>query len=409
MTRSRIILLTVLILGAGAGVTWYFLRPATANTDTQTTRTMEVKVGELIETAAATGVVEPHSQVDVKSRTSGEVVEVVVQEGQLVKAGDVLFRLDPIDAEREVERTRIALDRLKAQLAESKASLSVARYQATEARADKLLNDEGAELGVIAQTEKRQATAQARIAAATVQQRLASITTMEAQIRAAELDVAVAERRLSETKIVAPFAGTILSVGVEKGAIVASGITNVSGGTALLTLADLSDLRVIGQLDQAQVGKVKVGQEVRVRVDAYPDKTFEGKVERVSPLGKNVSNIVTFDVEILVTDKEQALLRSGMSADIEIVSQRLEGVVLVPLTAIISKGAARFVKLADGTEKKVETGATDGGRIVIKSGLSAGDKIQVIGASPKASGQTGQARSGMFPMGGGGGSRPPRM
>ena len=271
------------------------------------------------------------------------------------------------------------------------------------------MNDEGKELGVIAQTSQRQATAQARIAAATVQQRVASIGSLEAQIKAAELDVAVAERRLSETKIVAPFSGTVLSVGVEKGAIVASGITNISGGTALLTLADLSDLRVIGSLDQAQVGKVKVGQEVRVRVDAYPDKVFAGQVERVAPLGKNVSNIVTFDVEIRVTDKEQALLRSGMSADIEIVAQRLQDVLMVPLTAIVSKGPDRFVKLADGTEKKVETGPTDGGRIVIKSGLEAGERIQLIAASPRAASQQGSG-GGMFPMGGGGGGgRRPRM
>ena len=124
MTRT---LLIVLLIGAGAGVTWYFLQPATATTETPAARTMEVRKGELVETAAATGVVEPNIQVDVKSRTSGEVVEVLVQEGQTVQAGDVLFRLDPIDAEREVERTRIALERLKSQLAESKASLSIAR------------------------------------------------------------------------------------------------------------------------------------------------------------------------------------------------------------------------------------------------------------------------------------------
>lgn len=406
MTRT---LLIVLLIGAGAGVTWYFLQPATATTETPAARTMEVKKGELVETAAATGVVEPNIQVDVKSRTSGEVVEVLVEEGQTVKQGDVLFRLDPIDAEREVERTRIALERLKSQLAESRASLSIARYQAAEARADKTLNDEGRDLGVIAQTTQRQSSAQARIASATVQQRLASIGTLEAQIKAAELDVAVAERRLSETKIVAPFSGTVLSVGVEKGAIVASGITNISGGTALMTLADLSDLRVIGALDQAQVGKVKVGQEVRVRVDAYPDKVFAGQVERVAPLGKNVSNIVTFDVEIRVTDKEQALLRSGMSADIEIVAQRLQDVLMVPLTAIVSRGPDRFVKLADGNEKKVETGPTDGGRIVIKSGLEAGERIQVIAASPRATAQQGSS-GGMFPMGGGGGGgRRPRL
>jgi len=403
MTRT---LLIVLFIGAGVGVTWYFLQPATAKDEAPTGRSIEVALGELVETAAATGIVEPHAQVDVKSRTSGEVVEVVVQEGQAVAAGDVLFRLDPIDAEREVERAKIALLRLNSQLAESKAALSVARLQSTEARADKLINDEGVAAGVTATTTQRQATSQARIAAATVLQRTAAIATMEAQIRSAELDVAVAERRLAETKIVAPFAGTVLSVGVEQGAIVASGITNVSGGTALLTLADLSDLRVTGQIDQAQVSKVKVGQVVAIRVDAYPDRAFEGKVERVSPLGKNVSNVVTFAVEILVTDKDQNLLRSGMSADVEIVTQKIKDVILVPLTAIVSRGKERFVKLSTGEERKVTTGPTDGARIVVSEGLKVGERIQAIGASPRAAAPAAPS-GGVFPTGGGG--RRPRM
>jgi HlyD family secretion protein len=402
MRRTRRALTLLVVLGGVGALVWYFfLRQDEARTEAAAPRLIEVERGEMVVKASATGRIEPFVQVDVKSRTSGEVVEVLVVEGQSVEAGALLFRLDPVDAERDVERTRIALERLEAQLRESRAALAVAKAQAAEARADKLLSEEGADLGVVSGTAKRAATADAQMAAATVLQRTAAIGVIEAQLRAAALDVTVAERRLSETRIVAPFSGTVLAVNVEKGAIVASGITNISGGTALLTLADLNDLRVIGQIDEAQIARVAISQKVEIRVDAYPDRAFEGRVERVSPLGKTVSNVTTFDVEIVVVDRDKGLLRSGMSADVDIVTERLEGVLLVPMTAISSRGRDRFVKLKGGEERKVTTGPSEGGRIVVTEGLAPGDSVQAVAATPKA---PSSSSGGMFgpPMGGGG-------
>src|SRR5690606_17068573 len=101
---------------------------------------------------------------------------------------------------------------------------------------------------------------------------------------------------------VAPIAGTVLNVAVERGSIVASAVTNVGGGSALATIADLSDLRVIGQIDESQIGKVHVDQEATLRVNAYPNRGFTARVIRVSPLGVTETNVVTFDVELAVTD-----------------------------------------------------------------------------------------------------------
>lgn len=401
------VLIPVAMLGVIGGVAAYFLGTAGAASEPSKARTVRAQRGSLTETAAASGTIVPVRQVDVKSRTSGEVIEVLVTEGQRVAEGDLLFRLDPTEAERTVLKAAAALERLNAQLTQAKASLTIARYQAADAKADKDLNDKGAELGVISDTARRTATNQARIASATVQQRLAEITSMEAQMKTAELEVQVAELNLAYTRIVAPFAGTVLALNVEKGTIVASGITNVSGGTAALTLGALDDLRVVAQIDEAQVSKVQKDQPVQIRVDAYPDRVFEGVVEAVAPLGQNVSNVVTFDVEIRVTDKDRELLRSGMSADLEIITRQIEGAIFVPLTAIVSRGAERFVRLADGSEQAVKTGATDGQRIVILEGLDEGTPIQAIGATARATG--GNAPSGgLIPMGGRG-SRGPRM
>lgn len=407
--KARIIV-PVLLLGAIGGVLFYFLGPARSTAEPTKSRMILAQKGALTETAAASGTIEPVRQVDVKSRTSGEVIEVVVSEGQKVAEGDLLFRLDPTETERSVLKAKAALDRLNAQLAQSKASLTIARYQAADARVDKEIDEKGVELGVVADTAKRSSTAAARIASATVTSRLAEIASMEAQIKTAELDVQVAELNLAYTRIVAPFSGTVLALNIEKGTIVASGITNLSGGTAALTLGSLEELRVVGQIDEAQVSKVSNDQAVQIRVDAYPDRVFEGVVIAVSQLGKNVSNVVTFDVEIRVTDKDASLLRSGMSADLEIITRKLDGAIFVPLTAIVSKDGARYVKLANGSEQKVTTGATDGSRIVITEGLAEGTEIQAIGPTAKAAAAA--PSGGLIPMGGnrgtrGGAPRPP--
>ncbi|MAQ17057.1 MAG: hypothetical protein CMN30_19970 [Sandaracinus sp.] len=208
---------------------------------------------------------------------------------------------------------------------------------------------------------------------------------------------AAMEQRLAEMTVTAPIAGTVLDVPVEVGTIVASALTNVSGGTTVATLADLSDLRVVGSIDEAQIGAVAVGQTVEIRVDAYPDRTYAGRVERVAPLGVEESNVVTFDVEIVVTDEHASDLRSGMSADLSIITGREEGI-LVPLAAIRSADGRRFVQLVDGSERTVRTGATDGRQLVVQEGLAVGDTILAAPAPVAAAAETG-GRNAMMPGG----------
>lgn len=344
--------------------------------------------GELVETAEATGKIEPHVQVDVKSRTSGEVVEVLVAEGDSVEAGQLLFRLDPRDAERALEDARVALRRVQAELAQARASLAVTEAQARDADAARDVSARGAERGLVSAEASRSATSSAEVARANVQLRQAAISASQASLAAARLAVADAEQRLTETSIVAPVAGTVLDVPVERGSIVASAVTNVSGGTTLATIADLTDLRVIGAIDEAQIARVRVGQDVTIRVDAYPARTFEGRVARVAPLGVTTTNVVTFDVEIVITDPEVGLLRSGMSADLAIVTGRTEGV-LVPLAAVRSREGARYVVLESGEERTIRTGGNDGRRLVVLEGLREGERVVLSGAVARSSGSSG--------------------
>lgn len=402
-------LIPLIILGAGGGTAWYLVQDSAAATEQTGQRTIAVRTGELVENATASGLIEPHTQVEVKSRTSGEVVEILVEEGQQVAAGELLIRLDPVDAERELESKKIALRKLEAQLGQAKAGLTVTQLQATEARANAKVQQEGTELGVVSGTATRTATSASRVATAQVAAKQADIVQVEASIESAKVDVMLAERRVAETRIMAPFGGTVLAVNVEIGTIVSSALTNVNGGSGIITLADLSDLRVVGQIDEAQIGKVAKDQPVQVRVDAYPDRAFEGIVERVSPLGVNTSNVVTFDVEIRVTDKENGLLKSGMSADVEITTKKTEGALLIPLTAIGTKNGERFVRLASGEERFIKTGQNDGARIQVIDGLVEGDRIQASAVTQPttaaAQGQTNSPFPGMGGGRGGGGNR----
>jgi HlyD family secretion protein len=404
-TWKIITIIAVLALGVGATFFALSLRP---DESAAQSRGIEARLGDLVETASASGTIEPNVQVAVKSRASGEVIEVLVEEGDVVAVGDVLVELDPRDAEQGVREAQMALSRAQDSLTQARADLTVAEAQAAEAEAQAAVRARGAELGLVSAEESRSSSSSAAVSRTSVSQRQAQLRSSRTNVESARLAVEEAERRLAEMVIRAPVAGTVLAVDVEVGSIVASGITSVSGGSSVMTIADLSDLRVIGAIDEAQVGQVSPGQDVTVRVDAFNARSFTGRVERVSPLGETTSNVVTFDVEIAITDPEASLLRSGMSADLEIVTTRHEGVVLVPITVVQGQGGRQYVTLASGERRQVRTGGTDGTSMVVLDGLRAGELVAGSGAAASRSQdraeQSGRTKS-LLPMGGPGGGR----
>ncbi len=396
--RKKRIAAAAVVLALAGGTATYFLTRKTEQT--QQGPTVQVERGDLRETAAATGKIEPHVQVEVKSRTSGEVVEILVKEGDTVTAGQVLVRLDPLYAERDLASAKVSLEKAKADLTAAQASATVAQIEHTNKKGDEALAKKSADLGLGNADAVRTTGSTTKVAAANINLKNAQVIAAQTNLKTAEIAVQDAETRLKETTIYAPIAGTVLDIPVEKGTIVSSALTNMSGGTSVLTIADLSDLRVIGAIDEAQIGKVSPGQVVEIRVDAYPDRVFEGKIERVSPLGKEVSSIVTFDVEIIVVDKNKGLLRSGMSADVEIVTSELKDVLLIPLLSIETSGRSRFVRLPNGEQRPIKTGTTDGSRMVVLEGVDEGDSILASApASSARSGGTARPQSGMGVMG----------
>jgi len=401
-TRYLVSGLSALLIAGGAvgGYAWQQTAkaaPAAAG--------MEVRRGNLVETASASGKIEPEVQVEVKSRVSGQVIEVLVKEGDQVQAGQLLVRLDPVDAQRQLEAAKVARSRARADVEAAQATLAVSELETQNSEVTSRVAQQSAELGLGSSDAARSAQHASRVAASNVSLRRAQVSAARGQLAAAELDVQDAELRLKETSIYAPIAGTILAVAVEKGTLVSSALTNVSGGTSVMTLADLSDLRIIASVDEASISRIERGQHVDISVDTYGDRVFKGVVERVSPLGVDTSSVITFDVEIAVVDESANLLRSGMSADIEIVTAEQREVLLVPLLAVQSAGKRRFVKLANGEERSIVTGATDGSQMVVTQGLSDGDQVVAAAPPPAPSAQNRNMQGPMPGMGMGGGRR----
>lgn len=355
--------------------------------------TIRVERGTLVERAAASGTIAPDRQVEIRSRTSGEVLEVLVEEGDVVEEGALLVRLDTTDAARSLRDAEATVRRLRAEVNASRASLAIAEGDAESARVARSISERGASMGLVSGEADRDSARAAASAAGSVTLESARLASARASLETAMIAAEVAEETLGRAEIRAPFAGTVLSVEVERGTIVASALNSVSGGTALLTLADLTDLRIIGQLDESQIASVAVDQEVSIRVDAYPTREFAGRVERVSPLAYEVNSVIVFDVEIVVTDEDRALLRSGMSADVQIVTQRHEDALLVPLASLRSTGPTRAVFSPDGSRHEITTGPTDGNMIVVLDGVSEGDEI--LEAPPSEGG--GGGGGGLFP------------
>jgi HlyD family secretion protein len=371
-TRLAVLGAATLLIG-GAAFGTYRYRQTAANVPAEPV--VQVTRGSLTETASASGKVEPHVQVEVKSRGSGQVIEVLVKEGDQVKPGQLLVRLDPTDATRNLAEAKVSRDRARAEVAAAEASLAVADLDQKNNAITQSVAEKSAELGLGSSDAARTAGHSTAVAAANLRLRRAQVSSAAQNLKVAELAVQDAELRLKETSIYAPIAGTVLNVGVEIGTLVSSALTNVGGGSAVMTLADLADLRITGSIDQAEIGRVKKGQPVEIRVDAYPERVFKGVVERVSPLGTETSSVVTFAVEIQVVDSSASLLRSGMSADVEIITSEQKDVTLLPLLAVRSEGKRRFARLVGGEERTIVTGATDGTHIAVLKGLAPGDRV----------------------------------
>jgi HlyD family secretion protein len=318
---------------------------------------VQVRQGTFVSSVSASGVVLPIDRVQIKSKASGLVEELPVEEGDLVAKGDLVCRLDQTDVRAEVEQAQADLDIAHAELRQA---------ENTNNRRKQLYDR-----GLISDEELDQyelALAQAK-----------------GKLIRARTNLDQANTRLDETIVTSPIAGVILQKYVEVGQIISSGISNVGGGTAIVDIADMTYLHIEAGIDEIDVGKVRVGQLARVTAEAYPDLMFAGEIIRIAPEAKVVQNVTLFDVVIQVENTE-GLLKSGMNSTVEITVVREDNVLLIPTMALSEPRGKnenpdqRQVLLKQGEEfvpHSVEVGRGDMSQTVIVGGLSAGDLVGV--------------------------------
>jgi HlyD family secretion protein len=376
-------------------------------------KTSKVLQGDLAVKISATGIVEPNFKVEVKSKASGEVLSFPFEEGDRVKKGTLLLQLDKSDEQRNVAKasTELSSSSAKYKKAETSLLLQNTKYNTDlkssqseietalanlkeaedklkrqrELFEKKFVSQESLDTAATLFKINQENLVQARTRLQTAEDSIHDITMKEneielvqSEVKRSEISVDEAEERLDETEIFAPINGVIIEKFVEEGQIIASGISNVSGGTAIATIADMSRLFIIADIDETDIGAVKIGHAVRITADAYPKKVFKGKVTRIAPQGLIENSITIFKAKIEVKGTGKNLLKPMMSANIDIVTQQVKDTVYATRAAMRKDDEGKFVMVLknDEPEKvRVKTGIRNPIHVQILSGLNPDDEL----------------------------------
>jgi HlyD family secretion protein len=390
MKKWLILLAVVLVIG----FVWYWLRTYYRYVpEWDQAKFGRVTRGDIRVPITASGLIDANQRINIKSEASGQVLSIQVVEGDSVKKDDVLVLLKKDDEERRLAQAIAALDRAKATLTKAEVAVEQAKENiiSSEAALDEINGrgeiididlkwaEDTKEIGGTSEKELSTLRAQARINAAQVTSAKASLQVAKNSLIDAQQNVVIqqaavqeatkskedAEERLSETTIVAPQDAIVTEVYVAEGDLVQSATQSFTGGTPVMMLADISKLKVVARVDEADIGRVlkispddalpeikglreamRQDQEaienrsgvVRLTVDAFPDETFEGRIERVEPQGKlnTGSAIIQFDVHVEVTDPRRDTLPLGTQAQVEFTVESVTDTLLVPAEAVMT-------------------------------------------------------------------------
>lgn len=365
------------------------------------------------ENVSASGRIYPEVEVIISSDVSGEIVQLYVEEGDSVTAGQLLLKIDPEAYVSAVERGAADLNNSKAQLARSRAQIETNRAQKeelfttlTQAKRVHERNEGLFKEGILSQVEFDQSLSQLEAAQASIRSSEANIKAAEQSAKGAEFSVASSEAMLKElrtnlnrTTIKAPNSGVISSLSVEQGERVVG--TAQMAGTEIMRISNLNTMEVQVEVSENDILKVALHDEVEIEVDAYLDRTFEGKVTEIASSATNVAGttsatatlntdqVTNFIVKIRISaDSYQDVVsktntyafRPGMSASVNIITDTKEDILAVPIQAVTVRvpedsdkdeyDEVVFVYDADTAKMmKVETGIQNDEFIEIISGL----------------------------------------
>ena len=378
------------------------------NDDSKIVELSKVAQTTIVETVSATGKIQPEIEVKISSEVSGEVIALPVKEGQQVKKGDLLVRINPDLYESGVNRS-------VASMSTTKAGLSQADAQVKEAKANYDRNKKLFDKGIISKSEWDRIVSAYEVAVANKQ-------SAYYQVQSASATVTEAKDNLGRTTIYAPADGTVSLLNVELGERVLG--TQQMTGTEILRIANLNNMEVEVDVNENDIVKVSIGDSANIEVDAYLKREFKGIVTSISNSASTAltaDQVTNFKVKVrILKESYQDLLegkpanfspfRPGMTATVDIITKRKENIVAVPISAVVikddttsvkkdivaelekkeqeQKGTAPksdkkyecvFVKVGDKAKLRVvKTGIQDDTNIEIISGLKPGEEI-IIG------------------------------
>jgi HlyD family secretion protein len=284
-------------------------------------QTTPVARQDIVVDVEATGVIQPINAVQVKSKASGQVMHLHVSTGSQVKPNDLLVQIDPRDAQSRYDQAVAALRAAQASVTVTKAQLDRSQSLAKE--------------GVITAPEVETAV-------------LASANAVS-NLVAAQAALDQAKIALEDVTIRAPMAGTVIEKDVSEGQVISSATNTVGGGTTLLTMADLGQVYDSTLVSESDIGNVKAGQSASVKVDAYPNRTFQGTVEKIAPQATVQQSVTMFPVLIRLDNRDGALM-PGMNTDVSILVEHQDNVLAVPNDAVRSMRDATTAATALGLD-----------------------------------------------------------
>lgn len=349
----------------------------------------QVKKTPIVEAVTANGKIQPEKEVKISPDVSGEIVELLVKEGDFVQKGVLLFKIKPEIYVSARERAAAAVNSSKARQAQVEAQMIQAELSYD--RSKKLFEE-----NTISKSDFEQAESQYKVAKAEKESALYSVKSAEASLREAN-------ENLVKTTVYSPMTGTISSLSVELGERVI-GATMMTG-TEVLRVADLNRMEVVVEVNENDIIRVKLGDTADVEVDAYLDRAFKGVVTEIANSAKTTTitsdQVTNFEVRILilresyedlVSEKNPSPFRPGMSASVDIFTSRKADILTVPIQAVTTRtdttkaetaGAEEIrtlVFVSDGKyalARDVKTGIQDNVNIEIVSGLAEGDTVIV--------------------------------
>ena len=378
----------ILVIGVVAG--FATLKGAS---DIDPSRLAVVERGTMVRSVVATGKVEPITKVEIKSKANGIIKELHIDVDSVVNDGDVLVELDKEQlmaalrgADANLQAARASLEGAEAQLKKNvveaegpDAEFARRAYQRAQSLfaqnliAPSALDDAHSAVDV-AENRKRAAQSQLVVSEAKVSEARAQVAQAQAARDRAAEDVANATIR-------APIRGTVLTRDVEVGSPVSSILNLGANATLVMTLGNIDQVFVRGKVDEADIGRVRLNQPARIRVETFKDRVFGGKVTQISPMGVEKDNVTNFEVRVSI-DNPGRELKANMTANAEIVLEERANALIVPEAAIIYDAQKNaFVDLrAPGskTGRKrvlVKLGVGNGTKIEVLDGLKQGDKV----------------------------------